>query len=660
MTPQMIKDKDLREIEKKAMVYIISIVLVISATLAINIFFKKNINDSDFELTLVFIRLFNSVLAVLAFGSCLISYYRVKKDSAFIISLIYLVLAIDILMGQLDYLSFYYKEFTLSNYITVSTSVLRVFLLILAISPKNSLSDLIINNKNKSVLFVVVYTIVCGHIEQKINLSRVDNSSVLFISYNILLIIIYLVCSFKLFKMGIKEKEYLYVVLGSSILMLASKAMYVIYGTSIMSFYVKIISVSITYVSFLIVISGVFIELYIYICKTKILNDNLETFYNLVENNKHSFMYICNQDGEIIYANKKIKEFYLDSEDSDISKIDSIIKETTEALAPVEEIKNSLKESGTWRGIIKSSVDNNTIDCSAQVMKNHSGKSEIAISYMDISDEINMELELEKFKIYDKAKDDYISNLSHELKTPLNIFYSTVQLLDRSSEYDECDFRLMYKKYNKTLHINCKRMTRLINNIMDISRIEIGILKPNIGNYDIVSIVEDVTLSVANHALLKSIYIQFDTNEEEHIVKCDPSMIERVMLNLLSNAIKFSKENQTIYVDVLVKKEWIEISIKDEGIGISKEDKDIIFERFVQVDKSFTRENEGSGIGLSIVKSIIDLHDGFIEVESKIDEGSIFTVYLPNTCLKYADFNSYDINKQNTELELSDIYELSV
>ena len=216
----------------------------------------------------------------------------------------------------------------------------------------------------------------------------------------------------------------------------------------------------------------------------------------------------------------------------------------------------------------------------------------------------------------------------------------------------------MYKKYKKPLHVNCKRMLRLINNVMDVSNIDTGVLKPNFGNYDIVSISENITLSVVNYASLKSINIQFDTNVEEHIIKCDPAMIERILLNLLSNAIKFSSKNKNIYVDLSVEGKWVQIKVRDEGIGINDNIKHIIFEKFVQVDKSFTRMNEGSGIGLSIVKSMVDLHNGKISVESEVNVGSTFKILLPNECLNGSYYKTYNINNSSTELELSDIYEV--
>ena len=135
-------------------------------------------------------------------------------------------------------------------------------------------------------------------------------------------------------------------------------------------------------------------------------------------------------------------------------------------------------------------------------------------------------------------------------------------------------------------------------------------------------------------------------------------MFERVLLNLLSNAIKFSKQNKNIYVDLTVKEKWVQIEVKDEGIGINDNVKHIIFDKFVQVDKSFTRMNEGSGIGLSIVKSMIDLHNGNITVDSEVNVGSIFKIQLPNECLNDSYYETYNINNSNIELELSDIYEV--
>lgn len=661
MTTNIISNNSLIEKEKIIFEKIIGFVLVVSCIYIFNIFSRIGQEKSYLESTLFFIRSFSSILSLLAFGSCLFSYNKLKRDSIFIIALMYLGLSVGIASGQIDYMSFYYEEYNIFNYITVSTSILRIFLLIVAIIPKSKIKEFIVKNKNISIFFVVSYTILFGILEKNIDFIQSFYSTEFFIVYNYFLTIVYVVVAVRLFITGMKEKEYIFVVLSSSIFMLAIKAIYAIHSVNNISFYEKLTSVSITYIILLIVIAGSFIELYLYINRTKILNENLGLFYSLADNNKHSFMYICNEDGDIRYCNKKFKDHYGIYSLEDIKRVKLFFSVVENNLDNKDEIMRSLNTKGMWRGIIKNIEERMSIDCSVQVIDtSKDGKREYAITYMDISEIINAELELEKLKVYNKEKTEFMSNISHELRTPINIFYSTIQLLDKSLSKSDKDFKEMYERYRRSLHVNCKRMLRLINNVVDISKIETGILKGKFDYYNLIAIVEDVTLSVVNYAQLKSINIQFDTNEEEFITRCDPSMIERALLNLLSNAIKFTPQNKNIYVDACVNDDFIEIDIKDEGIGISKNDRMAIFERFVQADKSLTRENEGSGIGLSIVKSIIDLHGGYISVESEVGEGSTFKIILPNRYINYDNYKVYDANNYNTELELSDIYEVLV
>lgn len=644
--------------EHKLFMYIALGMSLMSIIIISNVFFKSDINNNYLKTTLGFIKLFNIIISILGVGSCLISYSRVRKDSIFIISLMYLGLCVGITFGHIDYLSFYYKELTISTYIVVSASMLRIFLLLVSVSKNSKLKKAITNNKILSILLVIVFTIILGFIERDFSITSFKYRDEFFIAYNAFLAIVYIISSIKLFIIGRRENEYIYVVLSASIFMLSIKAIYSINLLNIFSFYTNLISVSLTYIAFFIVIIGAIIEGYMYIYRTDILNNNLKLFFNLAENNKHSSMLIFNEKSELLYANQKARELYSIQDNEDLKNLELILKDNMNIVGKSEEILKSLDNKGFWRGIIENEINKTTVDCCVQLINTAKNKKEIAVTYMDISDEIKMELEVKKLKIYDKEKTEFIANISHELKTPLNLFYSSVQLLDRFLTKEDLDFRSMYKKYNKTLHVNCKRMMRLINNIMDLSKIDIGIMKANFKNYDIVSIVEDVTLSVVDYALLKSINIQFDTNEEEQVIKCDSSMIERVMLNLLSNAIKFSDKDTNIFVNMFITDDWIEIEIKDEGIGICKKKQDIIFDKFVQVDKSFTRRSEGSGIGLSIVKSIINLHDGSISVNSNLNEGSVFKILLPNKRIEDIDISIYDINKHNTELELSDIYEI--
>ena len=204
---------------------------------------------------------------------------------------------------------------------------------------------------------------------------------------------------------------------------------------------------------------------------------------------------------------------------------------------------------------------------------------------------------------------------------------------------------------------------RPINNIVDITKIDVGFTKPKFVNCDIVRVIEDITLSVVNYAENKNINIVFDTEIEEHIIKCDSSMIERAMLNLLSNAIKFTKENGNIVVNLYKDEQWVHIIVKDDGIGIPIGIQGMIFERFVQSNKSFSREREGSGIGLALVKDIISKHNGEVMLEDSSEMGSTFLFKIPN--LVRDDVWHDDDNRaaetaiqEKINIEFSDIYDI--
>jgi signal transduction histidine kinase len=180
-----------------------------------------------------------------------------------------------------------------------------------------------------------------------------------------------------------------------------------------------------------------------------------------------------------------------------------------------------------------------------------------------------------------------------------------------------------------------------------------------LSNNNIVEIVGNLVTSVTAFTDSKNISIVFDTNTEEKIIACDSEMMERIVLNLISNAIKFSNEGDEIFVQVKNRNEFVEISVKDTGIGIEKNDLDIIFDRFKQVDKSLSRNSEGTGIGLSLVKVIAKLHGGSIHVKSEVGKGSKFTVILPskNVSRENMIYLSHIKNRsESIKVELSDVY----
>ncbi|ABR36593.1 ATP-binding protein [Clostridium beijerinckii] len=288
----------------------------------------------------------------------------------------------------------------------------------------------------------------------------------------------------------------------------------------------------------------------------------------------------------------------------------------------------------------------------------------IIATVRDITERKNTELKSKEEALeLEKLRTEFFANISHELRTPLNIILGVIQilrrdLLDKEKPIDK-------GKIINNIDIerqNCFRLLRLINNLIDSTKLDAGHFEIDMINCNIVSVVEEITLSVAGYIINNNINLIFDTDVEEKIIACDPDKIERIMLNLLSNCIKFTDDDGSIFVNIFDGEEYITLSVEDTGIGIPEEKVEIIFDRFRQVDKSFTRNYEGSGIGLSLVKSLVEMHDGTISVESKYGVGTKFTIKLPvkvlNKSKERVNISNNIINTcvEKINIEFSDIY----
>ncbi|MDP4092236.1 MAG: HAMP domain-containing sensor histidine kinase [Bacillota bacterium] len=263
---------------------------------------------------------------------------------------------------------------------------------------------------------------------------------------------------------------------------------------------------------------------------------------------------------------------------------------------------------------------------------------------------------------YDGQKTEFFSNISHELKTPLSVILGAIQLLDQYKPTSLLE-RRRSAKHISIIRQNSYRLLRLINNFLDITRIDSGFAKVNMVNCNIVYLTEEITQSVVPYAVQKELTLEFDTDVEEIRTAVDVDKIERILLNLLSNAIKFTPPKGRITVKVWEENKVSAISVKDTGSGIPKAMLDKIFERFRQVNSPLTREYEGSGIGLSLVKSFVELHNGNIEVISEENKGSEFIIRLPVRLINEAENQiintpAADQHKiiQSANVELSDIY----
>lgn len=271
--------------------------------------------------------------------------------------------------------------------------------------------------------------------------------------------------------------------------------------------------------------------------------------------------------------------------------------------------------------------------------------------------------EAEKALQLERMRSEFFANLSHEFRTPLNIILSASKLLEYTlQEYPKDPEIEKYLTYICNIKQNGYRLLKLVNNLIDITQIDSGYYKMYFSNYNIIYIVEEIVDSVVNYAESNNISIIFDTEVEEEVIACDPEKIERIMLNLLSNAIKYAKLPGHINVLISLEQDYIVIAVQDNGVGIPPDKIETIFERFIQVNDLLTRPKEGSGIGLSLTKALVEMHGGNISVLSTLGEGSTFEVRLPRIQVKeeqrYTESErfGFESNLERCHVEFSDIY----
>jgi signal transduction histidine kinase len=231
-----------------------------------------------------------------------------------------------------------------------------------------------------------------------------------------------------------------------------------------------------------------------------------------------------------------------------------------------------------------------------------------------------------QLEIANQHKSDFLANMSHELRTPLNaiIGFSEVLLEKMFGEVNEKQL-----DYLQDIHSSGKHLLSLINDILDLSKIEAGRMDLDIAEFDLRSALQNAMTLVKERAQRHGIELNLEADEAISVFRADERKFKQIMLNLLSNAVKFTPEGGKIGVRAKPVGNAVEIAVSDTGVGIAPEDQKIVFDEFKQVGRDYTKKAEGTGLGLALTKRFVELHGGSIRLESTPGKGSTFTVTIP-------------------------------
>ena len=240
----------------------------------------------------------------------------------------------------------------------------------------------------------------------------------------------------------------------------------------------------------------------------------------------------------------------------------------------------------------------------------------------DLADSVNSMAE--DLSIIEESRSNFVSNVSHELKTPMTIISGFIDgILDGTIDPSERD------KYLTIVSDETKRLSRLVVDMLNMSKIEAGKLTLNYSTVELSSLLLREFLMFEAQLSEKNITVNGLDALPRAAISADEGLINQVFFNIIDNAVKFTQENGTVTVSLLAAKKTVTVTIRNTGKGIPEEERSRIFERFYKVDKSRGMDSRSFGVGLSIAKSIVDLHNGSISINSEENEYTEFVVVLP-------------------------------
>ncbi|MDX2098584.1 MAG: PAS domain S-box protein [Leptolyngbyaceae cyanobacterium bins.59] len=345
---------------------------------------------------------------------------------------------------------------------------------------------------------------------------------------------------------------------------------------------------------------------------------------------------IANANGKILWHNKHLRELRQDLvSHKSISEchpawVNEII---------LNQVFPVLTEKGSWSGELALLDSNGKEIPVSQVIVAHKSKSGeiqyVSTIMRDISDRKAYEERLEKNNAEiiraTRMKDEFLATMSHELRTPMNAILGMTEALQ-----DEIFGAINEKQFKAlaTVESSGNHLLELINDILDVSKIESGQIELDYQNTAIIPLCQQSLEFIKPQAAKKSIQVVSQLPINLPDFNLDERRIRQVLINLLNNAVKFTPEAgcitlEVIYPATIKQQNYLQINIKDTGIGIAPENLEKVFEPFIQVDSALNRNYEGTGLGLALVKRIVELHRGEVTLTSELGVGSCFAMVLP-------------------------------
>ncbi len=392
------------------------------------------------------------------------------------------------------------------------------------------------------------------------------------------------------------------------------------------------------------------------VTETQMLNRKLENYLYALDQSAR--VVITDTDGVITFVNDMLCKTSKYSEEELIGKTNAVLNSGYHSKAFFEELWSTIRAGKVWRGEIKNKAKDGAyywLDTVIVPFLDDEGKpvQYVSIRY-DITkrkeDEINIREANEMIKKSLQVKETFLTNISHELRTPINALVGFADLLKDTPLSDDQD------RYITSIVSSAELLLRIINDLLDVAKLGAGEMTLVHTHFDLYETLESTIDLFKGHIKNDQVYLKLsiDNTVPRHIIS-DSTRLKQIMLNLVSNSVKFTSHGEIkVSVRSFVKenRNWLRLDVADTGLGITEEKRELILKPFVQVENGMERTFGGPGLGLSIVKHLVDLFGGEMDIESEWQVGSTFSITIP---IEVTNEESLPYSKSKKAIDPSEI-----